>query len=170
MFAGYIVLDGPGLLKASQRWERRHMEHVCLSALILFLAASGPAAAEAPERWLPQADITRSLTGKTIEGHYGNGRSFTEGYLDDGRIEYSEGGPTIGGHWSVTAGTLCTIYDTDPTGGCFRVAREGDNCFEFYFAARTEQLAPGPKGSKPSWTARGSIRGEAGTCHDGANV
>ena len=119
---------------------------------------------------LPQADITRSLTGKTIEGHYGNGRSFTERYLDDGRIEYSEGGPTIGGHWSVTAGTLCTIYDTDPTGGCFSVAREGDNCFEFYFAARTEQWAPGPKGSKPSWTARGSIRGEAGTCHDGANV
>ena len=45
-----------------------------------------------------------------------------------------------GGHWSVASGTFCTIYDDDPTGGCFRVQKTGANCFEFYFVARTEDF------------------------------
>ena len=120
--------------------------------------------------WLQDGDIQSALGGKTIEGRYATGRPFTERYLDGGRVEYFEGGRTMGGHWSVTAGTLCTIYDTDPAGGCFRVARVAKNCFEFYFVSRTEDAAPGPEGSTPSWSARGSVSGLSTACEDNANV
>jgi hypothetical protein len=140
------------------------------SMFALLLTASAAVASESPAPWLPGRDIAEAIAGKTLEGRYANGRAFTERYLSDGRIEYIEQGLTIGGHWSVTAGTLCTIYDTDPAGGCFRVSKVGANCFEFYFAARTEAAAPGPDGSTPKWTARGSVSGEAAACQDGANV
>ncbi len=135
----------------------------------LALSVAGPARGEAMP-WLLDRDIESTLAGKTIEGRYADGKAFTESYLPDGRIEYLEGSKKIGGRWSVTAGTLCTIYDVDPTGGCYRVTRVGPNCFEFYFASRTEIAAPGPQGSTPSWTARGSVSGERAACEDNANV
>ncbi len=125
---------------------------------------------DAERIWLKGADISRALAGKTIEGRYGNGQAFTERYLSDGRVEYLENGTQAGGHWSITAGTFCTIYDNELSGGCFRISRAGANCFEFYFAAPSEAAAPGPEGSKPSWTARGSVSGEADACPDGADV
>jgi hypothetical protein len=143
-----------------------------LSTLVLAVALAAPCAGAGGEthNWLAGDAITKALAGKTIEGSYASGRVFTESYLKDGGVEYTEGGTSMGGHWSVTAGTLCTIYDDDPTGGCFRVAKVGANCFEFYFAARTEEAAPGPEDGKPKWTARGSVPGEGAACQDGADV
>lgn len=120
--------------------------------------------------WLTDEAIAAELGGKTLEGRYANGRAFTETYGDDGRLHYLEPGATLGGRWSVRAGTLCTIYDTEPTGGCYRVGKVGANCFEFYFVARTEAAAPGPDGLKPSWTAQGSIAGQGRACKDSADV
>lgn len=126
------------------------------------------AIAETPPVWLQDAEIASALTGKTIDGRYASGRSFSERYNTDGRVQYMEDGASIGGRWSVTAGTLCTIYDADPAGGCFRVARVSANCFEFFFATRTEEAAPG--GPTPQWTARGSVNGEASACQDAESV
>lgn len=127
-------------------------------------------AAGAIDIWMRESEITAAFHNVTVDGRYADGKPFVEHYRDDGRIEYSENGFHIGGHWSVTAGTLCTIYDSDASGGCFRVARVAENCFEFFFAARTEDDAPGTDGAYPRWTARGSISGRASTCPDGANV
>jgi hypothetical protein len=136
----------------------------------LGLCAIPASAGDDQHNWLAGEAITKALAGKTIEGSYASGRAFSERYNLDGKVQYAEGGQTMGGHWSVTSGTLCTIYETDPTGGCFRVAKVGANCFEFYFAARTEESAPGPADGKPKWTARGSVPGEGGACQDGADV
>jgi hypothetical protein len=151
------------------------MKHAVFSTFVLVCSLAWSLTlpmplAGAAASWLQGAEISKSLGGKTLEGRYANGRAFTERYLPDGRIEYFEDGNAIGGHWSITAGTLCTIYDTEAAGGCFRVSKLGTNCFEFYFAARTEEAAPGPEGSKPTWTARGSVSGEPHACPDGANV
>jgi len=142
-------------------------------ALIGLLTTAGvmPAGADNPSlRWLADGEIAAALKGKTIEGRYASGRAFTERYDLGGRVKYEEDGATIGGRWSITSGTLCTIYDNDPAGGCFRVARVSENCFEFYFAARTEAATPGPKGSAPLWTARGAVDGQTAACADGASV
>lgn len=120
--------------------------------------------------WMSAADIQKALAGKTLEGRYASGRPFVESYKADGRVEYLESGRKIGGHWSVTAGALCTIYDSDPTGGCFKVSRTGANCFEFYFVTRTEEQAVDAGEISPHWTAEGAIAGEATACKGGASV
>lgn len=146
------------------------MRHHHIFVVTSLLAAAVPAGAfgQSEPVWLQDAEIASALAGKTIDGRYASGRAFTERYNHDGRLQYMEEGATIGGRWSVTAGTLCTIYDADPAGGCFRVARVSANCFEFFFASRTEEAAPG--GQTPQWTARGSVNGEASACEDAESV
>lgn len=134
-------------------------------ALALFCSNAG-----ANQPWLDAAQIEQVLKGRTLDGVYVNGRRFSESYLETGLLEYTENGVTLRGHWSITAGTLCTIYDSDPTGGCFRVASAGRNCLEFYFVARTEDQAPGLPETRPHWTARGAVEGRLDACPDQANV
>lgn len=143
----------------------------CLRAFaIAGCVAAAPASWATPALWLSNGEIMAALAGKTLEGRYASGRAFVERYGAGGRVDYLEKGQTIGGHWSVTAGTLCTIYDTDSTGGCFRVVKASDNCFEFYFVTRTEEAAPGPATARPAWTARGAVWGEPSACRESASV
>jgi len=115
--------------------------------------------------WMSEAELRATFIGKTITGRYAGGKPFTEHYRSNGRLEYREHGSTIGGRWSVKAGTFCTLYDRDTIGGCFRVRHLIGNCYEFYFVARTEtEAAEQPRA--PDWTARGSIEGERGACAD----
>lgn len=143
---------------------------VCAFTLGLFAAIGLLSGQALAKDWLTATEIETGLGGKTLEGMYATGRRFTERYLSGGQLEYIEDGVTMSGHWSVTAGTLCTIYDTDPTGGCYRVARSGSNCYEFYFVSRSEEAAPGPPGVKPDWTARGAVDGQIDACKEGAHV
>lgn len=139
--------------------------------LSLFAGSALVLPAAALRSWLTPEGLSAALAGKTIEGRYASGKSFTERYGADGRVEYREaGGMTTAGHWSITAGTFCTIYDGDVSGGCFRVARVGKNCFEFYFIARTEEAAAKRDENAPAWTARGSVSGEATSCDDDSSV
>lgn len=143
---------------------------VCLMTLgLAIMVTTAPAGAKSGP-WLSNAEIVKKLSGRLLEGAYATGRRFSERYREDGRVDYSEDGLTIEGHWSATADTLCTIYDGDSTGGCFRVAPSGRNCLDFYFVSRTEETAPGPDGTDPSWTARGTVEGEADACHEISNV
>jgi hypothetical protein len=145
----------------------RSVSAYALGLLVAIGQLSGHALAK---EWLTATEIETGLGGKTLEGMYATGQRFTERYLPGGQLEYVEGGQLMTGHWSVKAGTLCTIYDTDPTGGCYRVSRSGPNCYEFYFASRSEEAAPGPLGVKPDWTARGAVDGQIDACKEGAHV
>ena len=120
--------------------------------------------------WMDGAGLTSTFKGKALDGEYASGRTFKETYMDDGGLHYQDDGRVNGGHWSVSSGTFCTIYDDDPAGGCFRVQKIGANCFEFYFVARTEDKAPGPPDRDPSWTARAWISGHASTCKERVGV
>lgn len=140
----------------------------CLARASIALLA--PVAAMAQMPWLSGAQIEKALTGRTLAGIYASGRRFSESYLEGGGLEYVEDGMRLKGRWSVTAGTLCTIYDTDPTGGCFRVMSSGSNCYEFYFVARDEDQARRLKDSAPSWTARGAVEGSPEACPGDADV
>lgn len=134
----------------------------------LVLAASLPARASSD--WMPDEDLKTSFGGKSIDGHYADGMKFSERYEADGRVVYREGGSERPGHWSVQAGSFCTIYDNDAGGGCFRVRRVGLNCYEFYFVARTEAEAREPEPKRPAWTARGWLISEPSSCAEGAAV
>ena len=135
---------------------------------MITLALAGHALAQTEAPWLAEAEIRAELAGRTIDGKYPDGDAFTETYEAGGRVHYEEGEHSTAGRWSITEGTLCTIYDNDPTGGCFRVLKTGSNCFEFYFVARNEYQASSPR--KPDWAARGWIKGKAPTCAESDNV
>jgi hypothetical protein len=125
--------------------------------------------AAAISAWLNDSELQR-FSNATIDGRYANGKPFTEHYGSSGRLNYVERGMTLGGHWSIVQGTLCTIYDFDETGGCYRVMRVDTNCYEFYFVSRTEQAVPAPEGGKPRWTARGAVQGQPSACKDEPSV
>lgn len=137
-------------------------------AIAFTISVSGPAGALS--EWMGESALNRTFSGKAIEGHYADGATFVESYDGDGRLSYSDDRRQTAGHWSLQAGTFCTIYDADPSGGCYRVQKVSANCYEFYFAARTvEQAQRGPD-DRPSWTARAWIKGEASSCPDQVGV
>lgn len=139
-------------------------------ALIGLLPVFVLPAIAAGEPWMNETAMQSAFAGKTIQGQYASGKSFVETYKEGGAIAYAERDVAYQGHWSLQGGTFCTIYDTDPTGGCFQVRQVSDNCYEFYFVARTEQEAavdgPGP----PKWTARASVSDRDPTCAEKPSV
>lgn len=121
-------------------------------------------------QWMNESALNQTFSGKTVEGHYVDGASFVETYGGDGRLDYRDDRRQTGGRWSLQAGSFCTIYDADPSGGCYRVQQVGENCYEFYFAARTVEDARDRPRDKPSWTARGWVKDRASSCTDQAGV
>ena len=107
---------------------------LAIVAALAPLAVSAVAAEDAPPptqrpsvppAYMSEADMQSAFGGKAIDGHYADGVTFSESYAADGRIDYRERGRDMAGRWSVRAGTFCTIYDTSPTGGCYRDAGVG---------------------------------------------
>ncbi len=133
----------------------------------LLFAASIPGSANPV--WMSNTELKATFGGRSIFGEYENGDMFHEAYAEDGSVSYRDAIRTSGGKWSVRAGTFCTIYDGDPSGGCYRVRQASENCFEFHFVARTTAEAenePRP----PDWTARGWFPDKPRTCIDGESV
>ena len=134
--------------------------------LFLIAAVEAPAASQS---WLTDAELKSAFSGRSISGEYKDNSAFHEAYASDGAVAYRDGRRTSAGHWSIRAGSLCTIYDADLRGGCFRVLRAGENCFEFHFVARTESEAESGQ-RKPDWTAHGWYPGHARTCAGAKSV
>jgi hypothetical protein len=120
--------------------------------------------------WMSEPEMTLAFTGKTISGNYASGKPFTETYLADGAISYREQAVEYQGHWSLQGGTFCTIYASDPTGGCYRVRQVSANCYEFYFVTRTEAEAALGAAGRPAWTARAAVSDRDATCQDKPSV
>lgn len=152
-------------------WSRTAMPVRPLLAYgLMFLAASGAHALKVADGWMTADELGRAFTAVTLDGRYPGGDHFTEAYAADGSVSYSDDRRQSGGHWSVQSDTFCTIYDDDAAGGCFRVRRTGENCFEFYFVARTETDAAQGRTRGPDWTAQAWRNDSPATCVAGANV
>ena len=138
------------------------MRAFLVGLLLTFVAVS---AAAGQRSWMSNSELRTAFAGKTIEGVYRDGRAFKEAYHAGGRLNYDEGSRHITGHWSVINGTFCTIYDSEASGGCFRVHRISANCYEFYFQSRDEAEAADPKRDRrPSWTAQAWRTNALSTC------
>jgi hypothetical protein len=140
------------------------------AGLAFTILAAAPVSALSALAWMSENALNQSFSGKTIEGHYSDGAKFVERYDGNGHLNYKDDRRETQGRWSLQAGTFCTIYDIDPSGGCYRVHKVSDNCFEFYFAARTVEQAQREPNDKPSWTARGWVKGETSTCAENVGV
>jgi hypothetical protein len=139
-------------------------------------AAIGPPTEEAASPWMSEEAMRAAFIGNTLDGHYGNGLSWSESYFDGGRLAYLEPRRSAVGDWSFRGAVFCTFYDNEPSGealsgGCWRAIAVGTNCYEFYLAAtgRDEPLeGEGQDGGR--WSARGWRRGEPATCQGKPSV
>jgi hypothetical protein len=109
-----------------------------------------------------------AFIGKTLDGHYADGQSWTETYTADGRLDYREERRSGLGHWYFRDNVFCTFYDPGPgiSGGCFQAVQTSSNCYEFYLARYSEREAgkEPPLGPAGRWVARAARRGEPPTC------
>lgn len=147
----------------------------CRLAIILAGLATllTPTHARATKPYLSEAAIREAIVGQTLDGHYGNGVTWSEAYMADGRLDYKEAGGRDGtGHWSFRPDDVfCTFYDAAPgntlVGGCWQVLKTSRNCFEFYLAN-----GPPPRDGEEgfqaptAWNAQGWRRGEPSTCQE----
>lgn len=157
----------------------RPARRIALAAALgaFLLAGQSPAPAQVPAGppWMSEAAMRAAFIGKTLDGHYGNGLTWTETYFGDGRLDYREPGRRAAGRWHFRGNVFCTFYDpAQPfpplNGGCWTTLQAGANCYEFYVAASgtgpdLEEEAPAGR-----WNARGWRRGEPSTCHDKPSV
>jgi hypothetical protein len=121
-------------------------------------------AAFAVSRWMSDGELKTAFSGRTIDGHYSDGTTFTESYFDSGRLDYREQARRMVGRWLVVEGTFCTLYDNQSPGGCFKVHRASSNCFVLYFAAADEEALAETPDRAPRWTARAWLTDRPSTC------
>ena len=144
-------------------------------ALILATGLGGPAGAVPP--YLDEAGIRAAIIGQTLDGHYGNGITWTETYTKEGRLDYRERDRKAVGAWHFQPGDVfCTFYDPGPfpglTGGCWLVLKTSANCFEFYLADDKGPAEPSEEGEPQAvrWNAQGWRKGEPSTCGEKPSV
>ena len=135
-----------------------------LSALSAASSGLGLPAGAMPA-WMSEAAMRSAFIGKTLDGHYIDGLSWTETYRDDGRLDYREKARFGVGSWYFKGHVFCTFYEPGYglNGGCWNAEKTGANCYEFYAAATEpdDDAGPDPLGS---WTARAWRQGEPSTC------
>jgi hypothetical protein len=110
-----------------------------------------------------------AFIGKTLDGQYGSGVSWTETYFSDGRLSYREKARSAAGRWYFRGNVFCTFYDPayrpQLVGGCWNTVQAGSNCYEFFFV---QPLPEEPRREGDSnlegWNARGWRQGEPQTC------
>lgn len=140
------------------------------------VGAAAPAPIVAPA-WMTEEAMREAFVGKTLDGHYGNGASWTEAYLSNGRLDYREEHRHAVGHWYFRDGhVFCTFYYPPDrpalTGGCWDTIQTSANCYEFYLAG----LAPNDPGEGdpgrwlPRWNARGWRQDAPSTCREKPSV
>jgi hypothetical protein len=114
--------------------------------------------------------IQQAIVGKSFSGVYGDNSTWSETYLVDGDLRYSDPEITSSGAWRVLNDRLCTLYQADIEGGCFLVIKRSDNCLDFY-AVRSGDGVPLAKqdaiAAGEDWIARGWRSDIATTCENG---
>jgi len=116
-----------------------------------------------------------AFIGKTLDGHYGNGVTWTESYFGNGRLDYREPLRRAVGDWYFRGHVFCTFYDREEpamAGGCWTAIKTGSNCYEFYLASpgRDDPIEDDTQGLTRRWNARGWRQGEPSTCQDRPSV
>ena len=146
-----------------------------IAAAAAVAGALAPVPASTP--WMSEEAMRAAFIGKTLDGHYGNGLTWTETYFSDGRLDYREPERRAAGQWSFRGHVFCTFYDgarAQPplTGGCWTAIRSGTNCYEFYLAglSREDPAEDDTEGAIQRWNARGWRQDEPSTCQDKPSV
>jgi hypothetical protein len=119
----------------------------CLSVLILVCAPI--AFAEERTAWMSDEDMRSTFAGKRVAGVYPNGVKFEETYAPSGTVDYKDDLQSDSGNWAISAGNFCFFYRS-MQGGCFKLHRDGENCYQAVLASEAVNSKSGPL-SKTGW-------------------
>jgi hypothetical protein len=146
-----------------------------VAGAVLLAAASSAFALDPP--WMTEQAMRAAFIGKTLDGHYGNGVTWTETYMEDGRLDYRENQRQAGGNWRFRGHVFCTFYQAPAaqpplSGGCWTAIKASANCYEFYLAGLSPEppYEDGAGGMAQRWNARGWRQEEPSTCTDKPSV
>ena len=119
--------------------------------------------------WMQDAQIRAELTNVQLAGIYPNKVAWTEYIHADGRSDYSEGGQTRPGRWTVANDLFCFVYAEPQQGGCFRIVKHSPNCYELYTATiGGHPPAHPPPTARMSWNGRMWREAQPPTCEEKA--
>ncbi|TFF22979.1 hypothetical protein E3C22_11055 [Jiella endophytica] len=138
------------------------MAAAVLSLVLLCVSADTGRAAGGLDELLrgtmDDAALVGAFSGRNLEGVYSDATAWQEAYGMDGTLSYHDREGQWPGNWSVANARFCTFYPGGSlNGGCFLVARRGENCFDFYsvgFASQPAVSAEDVRAGR-NWTARG---------------
>jgi hypothetical protein len=102
---------------------------------MLLAAMACPAAAEENRSglaWMSGEEIRAEFSGRPLAGLYPSLRAWSEQIHADGTSDYTEGEKRWRGRWWIRDREFCFTYPPPGVGGCFRVTRVSQNCFELY--------------------------------------
>jgi hypothetical protein len=147
------------------------------AAAVSSVLLAGVSAAPALDAWMTEEAMRAAFIGKTLDGHYGNGVTWTETYFDTGRLDYRESRRRAVGNWYFRGHVFCTFYDpplVQPplNGGCWTTIKTSANCYEFYLAGLSPEppFADDTPGMAQRWNARGWRKDEPSTCTEKPSV
>ena len=114
---------------------------------------------------MSQSDIQNELIGPPMKGVYDDGSPWDETYFADGHIVYQDATNNWVGKWSFRGKGFCTFYNGGVNGGCWRVLKTSENCYEFYPVNQKRAQEKDKRRRKViTWIARGWRRSHASTC------
>jgi hypothetical protein len=140
------------------------------AAILVVLTLHGAivsASAFAQRAWMQEAEIRKDLTGLRLTGLYPSNIPWTEDIRPDGTTDYMEGADRRPGRWTVDGELYCFVYALPHQGGCFRIVKHSQNCYELYTASIGGVApSPPPPASAMSWNGRMWREAERGTCEE----
>jgi hypothetical protein len=137
----------------------------CIYAIAALTGLTLAVTGDVAERWLTVSEMQTAFASRTLNGAYASGLEFTETYLSDGTINYSDARLQATGRWHISDQGFCTFYDgsAEMSGGCFLARKVSANCFEFYLR-ESQDSGPLPEGETRPYVAQGWYPEEPSTC------
>lgn len=121
-----------------------------IRACVLLFAFLPPVFAEERTAWMSGEDMHKTFAGQRVAGFYPNGIKFEETYGPSGSIAYKDDLNTDTGNWSISGNNFCFFYRS-MQGGCFKLHREGNNCYQAVLSSEAMNSKRGPL-SKTGWS------------------
>jgi len=124
--------------------------------------------------WMSEEAMRAEFIGKTRDGHFRTGKTWTSTHLANGRSEFIYDGRTWLGHWTLRGRVFCTFGDpvTLPVlpNGCWSAVKVSANCYEYYVVRPSGAEAAENAWTDSQWFARGRRREEPSTCTETPSV
>lgn len=144
---------------------------IAIVAVLLLVGVARVRAEKQLERlWMSKDEILSAFVDRQLGGIYPSKKPWRELIRRDGTSDYEEAEERRAGTWWLDGDQFCFRYQTPESGGCFRVARLGTNCYELYATDRTLPDGGRGPGADLAWNGRMWREDVPATCEEKPTV